>query len=379
MKFFLIKFYCLLLFLLISNAYALPITTSAKYALIVDYETGNVLYEKESNKRISPASMSKLMTLYILFEAIQDGSIDLDSEFLVSKKAWKKGGSRMFLEPATRVKVLDLIRGIIIQSGNDACIVVAEGLSGSEELFAEMMNIKAREIGLISSNYTNSTGWPDDNHYMSLIDLATLSKRIIYDFPEFFYLFKEKEYTFNDISQNNRNPLLYSYKHSDGLKTGYTEESGFALSSTAKKGNRRLILILSGMKSMKERRKEAIKLFEWAFREYTNINLFADEESIIEADVWLGKKAIIDLYSKENIVLTVKRKNIKDFKAKVIYDSPIPAPIYKDREYAKLVISNTVKGNLVYPLFAKEEIEKAGIFKKISSAISYIIFGGYAE
>ncbi len=369
---------CSLLFLT-NSLFSLPTNTSAKYALIIDYDTGNILFEKGSDKKIYPASMSKLMTLYILFEAIQDGIVSLDSEFYISKKAWKKGGSRMFVEPETKVKVKDLLKGIIIQSGNDACIAVAEGLSGSEEAFADLMNIKAKEIGLKNSNFTNSTGWPDSNHYMSLLDLATLSKRIIYDFPEFFYYFKEKEYTYNEISQNNRNPLLYSYKYSEGLKTGYTEDSGFSLAASAKKGNKRLILILSGMKSMKERKLESTKLFEWAFREFSNIKLFTNQEVILEADVWLGKKAIVDLYSKNDVIFTVKRKNIRDFKAKVIYKNPISAPIFKDEEYGKLLISNTINGTISYPLYSKQGIEKAGIFKKISSAISYLIFGGYAE
>ncbi len=323
--------------------------------------------------------MSKLMTLYILFEAIEEGTVDLESKFYVSKKAWKKGGSKMFVEPESKVNVLDLLKGIIVQSGNDACIVVAEALSGSEKSFAELMNIKAKELGLQNSNFTNSTGWPDQNHYMSLKDLGILSIRIIKDFPEFFHYFKEKEYRYNDISQNNRNPLLYSYNYSDGLKTGYTEDSGFSLSATAKKGNKRLVLILSGMESMKERKNEATKLFEWGFREFSNIKLFSKGETIIEADVWLGKKAILDLYSQKEIIFTVKRKDAKNFKAKVVYDSPIPAPIYKDTKYADLVVSGTISGDIIYPLYAKENIDKAGIFKKISSAVGYLIFGGYAE
>ncbi len=369
----------LMFFLITNNIFSLPTTTTAKYALIIDYDTGNILYEKKADSRIYPASMSKLMTLYILFEAIEEGTVDLESKFYVSKKAWKKGGSKMFVEPESKVNVLDLLKGIIVQSGNDACIVVAEALSGSEKSFAELMNIKAKELGLQNSNFTNSTGWPDQNHYMSLKDLGILSIRIIKDFPEFFHYFKEKEYRYNDISQNNRNPLLYSYNYSDGLKTGYTEDSGFSLSATAKKGNKRLVLILSGMESMKERKNEATKLFEWGFREFSNIKLFSKGETIIEADVWLGKKAILDLYSQKEIIFTVKRKDAKNFKAKVVYDSPIPAPIYKDTKYADLVVSGTISGDIIYPLYAKENIDKAGIFKKISSAVGYLIFGGYAE
>ncbi len=368
-----------LLVYLSTTLYALPASTSAKYALIIDYDTGSILFEKDADKKVFPASMSKLMTLYILFEAISAGTVKLDETFFVSKKAWKKGGSKMFLEPESQVKVEELLKGIIVQSGNDACIVVAEALSGNEESFAELMNLKATQLGLKNSNFTNSTGWPDKDHYMTPYDLAILSKKIISDFPEFFHLFKEKKYNYNSIEQNNRNPLLFSYNISDGLKTGYTEESGFSLAATAKKDSKRLILILSGMNSARERKKEAIKLFEWAFREHTNISLFSNQDVVIESDVWLGKNAVVELFSKENIIFTVRKRDLKKYEAKVIYSSPIPAPIIKGQQYAKLKITNTIGGEIEYPLFAKEGIEKAGVFKKITSALSFLIFGGYAE
>ena len=361
---------------LVSSA---PITTTAKYAIIIDYETENILLDKSASSRIYPASMSKLMTLYILFDEITQGNLNLDNEFVVSKKAWKKGGSKMFVEAGSNVKIKDLLKGIIVQSGNDACIVVAEGISGSEEAFADLMNLKAKEIGLLNSNFMNSTGWPDDNHYMTPYDLALLSKRIIEDFPTFFEMFQEKEFTYNNIKQGNRNPLLYSYNFSDGLKTGYTEASGFSLAATASKSGRRLIAILSGMDSVKERKDETIKLFEWAFREYVNINLFKKQESVIEADVWLGNKAIVELITNQDINFTLRKKNINKYTAKVIYNNPIAAPIKTDTEYGKLIINNTLKGEVSYPLFAKDNIKKAGVFKKISSAFTYFIFGGYVE
>ena len=369
----------ILFFIYLKPILAVPISTSAKFAVIMDFDTENILLDKEANSRIYPASMSKLMTLYILFEEISNGSISMDSEFLVSEKAWKKGGSKMFVEVGSYVKVKDLLKGIIVQSGNDACIVVAEGVSGSEEAFVDLMNSKSKKLGLLNSNFKNSTGWPDNEHYMTPYDLALLSKKIINDFPSFFNMFKEKEYTFNNIKQGNRNPLLYSYKFSDGLKTGYTEASGFSLAATAEKSGRRLIAVLSGMDNVKERKDETIKLLEWGFREYININLFNKNETIIEADVWLGDKPIIDLITKENINFTLQKKNINNYAAKVVYNNPIPAPIYSNTVYGKLIIKNTFKGDLVYPLYAKENIKKAGAFKKISSAISFFLFGGYAE
>ncbi len=375
---FLLKVF-LLLVLGINVLATAPIATTAKYAVIMDFDTENILLDKSANIRIYPASMSKLMTLYILFEQISEGSISLDSEFLVSQKAWKKGGSKMFVEVGSYVKIKDLLKGIIVQSGNDACIVVAEGISGSEQAFADLMNSKAKELGLQNSNFKNSTGWPDKDHYMTPYDLALLSKKIINNFPSFFNMFREKEFTFNNIKQGNRNPLLYSYKFSDGLKTGYTEESGFSLAATAEKSGRRLIAVLSGMNSVKERKDETIKLLEWGFREYININLFEVNETIVEADVWLGNKAIIELITKEDINFTLHKKNINNYSATVVYDNPIAAPIKTNTQYGKLIIKNTYKGILTYPLYAKENIKKAGIFKKVSSAFSYFLFGGYAE
>ena len=353
--------------------------SKANFALVVDFQTGAILYEKNATRKVYPASMSKLMTLYILFEEIENGNYTLDTKLEVSEKAWRKGGSKMFLEMGKDVSVKDLLKGIIIQSGNDACIVVAENISGDESSFADLMNKKAKEIGLYNSNFTNSTGWPDENHYMTASDLAILSSRIIKDFPQFFYLFKEKKFSYNNISQNNRNPLLYSYNFADGLKTGYTEDSGYSLAATAVKSNRRLILILSGLNSEKERKDEAKKLFEWAFKNFVNISLYKKEDVVQQIDVWIGKKAVTDLYSKQDIIFTVKKENRKNFQAKVIFDNPVVAPINTETAYGKLVVGNTTNGLLEYPLYSKEIIEKAGFFKKITNSLSYLIFGGYAE
>jgi len=353
--------------------------SKANFAVVVDFQTGAILYEKNATSKVYPASMSKLMTLYILFEEIENGNYTLDTKLEVSEKAWRKGGSKMFLEMGKDVSVKDLLKGIIIQSGNDACIVVAENISGDESSFADLMNKKAKEIGLYNSNFTNSTGWPDENHYMTASDLAILSSRIIKDFPQFFYLFKEKKFSYNNISQNNRNPLLYSYNFADGLKTGYTEDSGYSLAATAVKSNRRLILILSGLNSEKERKDEAKKLFEWAFKNFVNISLYKKEDVVQQIDVWIGKKAVTDLYSKQDIIFTVKKENRKNFQAKVIFDNPVVAPINTETAYGKLVVGNTTNGLLEYPLYSKEIIEKAGFFKKITNSLSYLIFGGYAE
>ena len=369
----------LIVFFYINFLTASNFSSKAKYATVVDLDTGAVLYSKNATSKIYPASMSKLMTLYILFEEIQNGALSLDTNLNVSKKAWKKGGSKMFLEPGKKVTVRDILKGIIVQSGNDACIVVAENISGDEDSFADLMNEKAQELNLQFSNFTNSTGWPDENHYMTVSDLAILSTKIIKDFPEFFHLFKEKNFTYNEISQNNRNPLLFSYKYADGLKTGYTEASGYSLAATALKNNRRLVLVVSGLNNEKERKEETQKLFEWAYKNFINIKLFNKNEVIQQADVWIGKKAITDLYSNTDVLFTIKKANKKKFNAKVIFNNPIVAPINKNTSYGKLIITDTIEGTIEYPLFSKEEIDKAGFFKKITTAFSYLIFGGYAE
>ena len=376
---FLTNLCCLIPLIFVNKLIASNFSSKANFATVIDFDTGAVLYEKNANSKIYPASMSKLMTLYILFEEIQNGTYTLETEVEVSKKAWRKGGSKMFLENGAKVSIKDLLKGIIIQSGNDACIVVAEDISGDEDSFSDLMNLKAQEMGLKNSNFTNSTGWPDDNHYMTASDLALLSSRIIRDFPQFFYLFKEKTFSYNNISQNNRNPLLYSYRYSDGLKTGYTEASGYSLAATAQKGDRRLILIVSGLNSEKERKEESKKLFEWAFKNFTNIKLYNKEDVIQQVDVWIGKKAVTDLFSKKDILFTIRKADKNNFNAKIIFDNPIVAPINTTSIYGKLVIDKTITGKVEYPLYSREKIEKAGFFKKITTALSYLIFGGYAE
>ena len=369
----------LIIFLNINVLLASNFSSKANFATVIDYQTGAILYEKNANSKVFPASMSKLMTLYILFEEIENGAFSMDTELNVSEKAWRKGGSKMFLEPGKKVTVKEILKGIIIQSGNDACIVVAESISGDEESFANLMNEKANQLGLKNSNFTNSTGWPDENHYMTVADLAILSSKIIKDFPQFFHIFKEKVYSYNNISQNNRNPLLFSYSFADGLKTGYTEASGYSLTATAKKKERRLILVVSGLNSEKERKEESKKLFEWAFKNFTNIKLFRKDDVVQQVDIWTGKKAVTDLYSKKDMIFTIRKEDQKKFQAKITFKNPIVAPVNTEKIYGKLSVSNTINGTIEYPLYSREEIDKAGFFKKITTSISYLIFGGYAE
>ncbi|MBQ8870531.1 MAG: D-alanyl-D-alanine carboxypeptidase, partial [Alphaproteobacteria bacterium] len=302
---------------LITEAHA--IETKARNAILMDYDTGEYLYTKDAFVPVPPASMSKLMTTYILFSKIKDGSLSLEDVFTVSENAWKKGGaasgsSTMFLPVGDKVKVEDLIRGILIQSGNDACITVAENIAGSEEDFAVLMNEKAAELGLKNSHFDNATGLPSPDHKMSAEDLAKLAKVLIRDFPEFYSIFSEKSFTYHNIVQGNRNPLLYSMPDADGLKTGHTEEAGYGLTASAKRGNRRLIGVMNGMSSNKERSEEAEKLMSWGFREFDNYKVFKQFQRVVEAPVYMGTQDKIDLVTKDDVVVTLPRSKAKEAK-----------------------------------------------------------------
>jgi len=361
----------------VSTANALE--TPAKQALLIDYDTGAVLFEKNADALMPPASMSKLMTVTMLMERLKDGSLSLEDTFPVSEKAWRKGGSKMFVEVNKRVKVSDLLRGIIIQSGNDACIVVAEALGGSEEGFALTMTERAREIGLTQSTFRNSTGWPDPNHRMTARDLAILAKYIIKNFPEHYSIFSEKSFTFSKIKQGNRNPLLYSNSGADGLKTGHTEESGYGLTGSAKRGDRRLIVVTNGLTSAKERGRESDRILEWGFREFDNYALFKKDQEVAKARVWLGAKDLVPLHVENDLLVTMSRKNRRSMQVKLVYNEPIPAPIIKGSAVARLVITAPDMEKIEVPLLASENVERPGVAKRVMAAISYVLFGASAN
>ncbi len=371
------KNFILIIFSIFIFNRALALNTTASQAIIYDYETKTVIFEKNSKELVSPSSMSKIMTIYYLFKKLKDGEIELTDEFKVSKKAWKKGGSKMFVNVGESVKVEDLIRGIIVQSGNDACIVVAEAISGSEELFAEELNLLGQEIGLKNSNFTNSTGWPDPEHLMTVEDLLTLTIRTIEDFPEYYHYYAEKEFTYSNIKQNNRNPLLYSNIVSDGLKTGHTSLGGYGIVVSIKQNNRRIILVLNGLKSSKERAKESERLSKITINQYFNYLISEEGKIIKNLNVWGGKKKYIGAIPKKKIMVTIPKKVKNSFKMVVRYKLPLTAPIYKDKPIAELIIkkdnSNTVLSR--FNLYPEEGVEKASFLSKIYNNFKYLIFG----
>jgi len=360
---------------------AQAIETPAKQAILVDMNTGAVLFEKNADDLMPPASMSKLMTVTMVFERLKDGSLKMEDTFPVSEKAWRKGGSKMFVEVNKRVSVGDLLRGIIIQSGNDACIVVAEALGGSESGFADAMTAHGREIGLEQSTFANATGWPDPNHRMTARELSILSKYIIQKFPEYYGIFKEKSFTYGKtidgkpIKQGNRNPLLYSNNGADGLKTGHTDASGYGLTGSAERNGRRLILVLNGLSSAKERARESERLMEWGFREFDNYALFKKDQEVAKARVWLGAKELVPLTVEQDLTVTMSRKNRRSMQVKLVYDEPIPAPILKGTPVARLVVTAPDMEKIDIPLVAAEDVARPGMIGRVTAAIKYVLFG----
>ncbi|MBT5649049.1 MAG: D-alanyl-D-alanine carboxypeptidase [Rhodospirillaceae bacterium] len=358
-----------------SAPYAQALDTPARNAYVIDLATNTVLLNKAADIPMPPASMSKLMTIFMVFDRLKKGSLNLDDTFLVSEKAWRKGGSKMFVKVGDRIKVSDLLRGIIIQSGNDACIVVAEGLAGSEDAFAEMMTRRAKEIGLTNSNFANATGWPHPKHYMSARDLAVLSERLVTDFPEHYKIFAEKTFTYSKIKQSNRNPLLYRDIGSDGLKTGHTEEAGYGLAASAVRGERRIVMVVNGLTSIRERSRESLRVMEWAFRTFKPYALFKKDDVITKADIWLGDAPSVSLTIPEDLKLTLSRTARDKMKVTVKMNNPVAAPVKKGQRLATLIVSAPNFQTREIPLLAAEDVQQLGFVGRIGAAIQHVLWG----
>jgi len=344
------------------NAYA--IDTKAKYALLIDEDTGDVLYQKNADLKMAPSSMSKLMTIYVAFSRLKDGSLKMDDKVVVSKKAWSKAGSRMFLSLNQEVSVEDLIKGIIIQSGNDATIALAECIAGSEEAFADRMNVVAKQMGLQNSHFVNATGWPDKAHYMSSRDLATLARRLIQDYPEYYSYFGEKEFVFNGIKQDNRNSLLKMAIGADGLKTGHTDAAGYGITASAKQGNRRVIVVVNGLKSDASRAEEAKKLLQYGFLNFTNITIAKANETIGSAKVLFGVKESVDLVCDRNLVFTVPAEEKDSIQVIASYDSTLSAPVSAGTKVGMVEVRIPTQETKIFDIVTKESVEKAGWLRK---------------
>ena len=350
-----------------------PVETAGDYAVIMDYRTGEILYEKNARTPTAPASMSKLMTAAIVFERLKEGSLQLTDMFDVSEKAWRMGGSKMWVRVDTQISVENLLRGIIVQSGNDACIVVAENIAGSEEAFAELMNAKAREWDMLDSTFANATGWPHENQKMSMRDLALLTRKIIRDFPEYYGLFAEREFTWEKIRQGNRNPLLDAFDGADGLKTGHTEESGYGLVGAAVKDGERRIVVVNGLNSERERSNESARLMRIAFNDFTRQTLFTKGETVGEAMVFKGKEKTAPLIVDQSVSAIVHRSLLDATKATVIYDGPIAAPVLANQQIGYLRVEAANGDAKDYPLYAGANVNELGIFGKIGLAAKTLL------
>ncbi len=368
----------LALFVLLAGAGTAPAVTfdtRAKAAILVDFRTGQVLFAKNPDEPLPPASMSKLMTAYIVFERLEEGSLSLDDELPVSERAWKMGGSQMFLEVGQRVRVEDLLRGMIVQSGNDACVVLAEALAGSEKAFAELMNRKARELGLRNSHFTNATGLYDPDHYMSVRDLAILARAIIRRFPKYYRYYSEKEFTFNGIRQFNRNPLLRKgVPGVDGMKTGYVKEAGYGLVASAERDGRRLILVVAGLENPRERAIEAERLLEFGFREFKEYRLFEPGETVVEAEVWMGAADTVPLVARDVVAVTLTRAARDGLVVRARFDSPVPAPVAAGTGLGELLISAPGIEPVRVPLVAGRDVDRAGVVGRVVDALVWLLW-----
>lgn len=363
--------------------HAVEIDSSAKFAFITDYPSGKVLMAKDADKPMKPASLAKIMTVFITFQRIKEGGLSLDDTFLVSEKAWLKGGSKTFIEVGKQVSVSDLLHGVIVQSGNDAAIALAEGISGTEDGFAEEMNFTAQKLGMQRTVFKNATGWPHPDQTTTARDLSILATAMIREFPVDEYpllypMFAKKEFTFNGIKQGNRNPLVYGTDGADGLKTGHTEESGYGLVGSAKRRDQRVIMVLNGMTSKKQRSSESRRLVDLVFREYRNYLLYEAGQFVDRATVWLGKDTYVDLVLKERLDLVLSRAERRKMKITLQWLDPLPAPLVKGDVVGRLVLDLPGR-NKSYELLVGKSVEELGLFDRIGAAVKYMIYGAGAD
>lgn len=358
------------LFSLAALAQSVPAPALAANAwVLVDHATGQVLAGKDPDARIEPASLTKLMTAYVTFSALKAGTLSAEQQVPVSEKAWRMEGSRMFIEPNKPVTVDQLIRGVIVQSGNDACVALAETIAGSEEAFVALMNREAQRLGMTNTNFANSTGLPDPQLYTTANDLARLAAAIIRDFPEYYSLYSLKEYTYNDIKQPNRNRLLYMDPTVDGMKTGHTSSAGYCLVSTAQRGPRRLISVVLGAASDTVRAQESLKLLNYGFQFYETVKLYTGGEALSQFRVWKGKLNELPVGFTEDFVMSLPRESADKIQVTLESRQPLVAPVQKGQEVGTLTLSAEGKALGQYPVVALQDVEVAGFFGRLWDAI----------
>ena len=364
----------LFIFFIISTP-SYSVDTKAEQAIVVDFSTNEVLFEKNADQVTPPASMTKIMTVYIAFDRLKNTNLTLKNECIISAKAYKMGGSRTFLEIDDKVTIEDLLKGIIIQSGNDASVALAECLAGTESDFSKMMNIYSEKLNMKNTNFTNSSGWPEDDHYSTVRDLSILSNFLILDFPDLYSYFNLNEFTYNNINQPNRNKLLTNLLGSDGLKTGYTKKSGWGIAGSAKRSNRRITVVINGTNSSRSRLNESTYLLNWAFNETSQKTIIKKNQIIKNVDVWLGSKSTVNLIVDQNIISILSFDQIQSIKSSIAYSKPIEAPIKKGEKLGEISIHISGKLTRIVPLVADANINKINPVLRVFAALKYLIFG----
>lgn len=355
--------------------------TRATHAVIMDYESGDMLFSKNGEEPMPPASMSKLMTALMVFEALENGELSMETELPVSENAWRLGGSAsgsstMFLDVGSRATVRELLQGIIVQSGNDACIVVAEAIGGTEENFSDMMTERARELGLDSATFANSTGWPDPDHRISAADLARLARHMIEEYPAYYGIYAQEEFTYNGIRQFNRNPLLGLFPGTDGLKTGHTSESGYGLVASAEQDGERRIVVFNGMESNNARAEEAERLMRAAFNEFEMVQIIEAGAQLGEAELYMGQSETVALRASDGLTIGLHRRTMDAYTAEIVYQGPVQAPVLEGDPIARLVITLPDGHIRSVPLEAAGSVERKGMFGRAGAALAQMIRGG---
>jgi serine-type D-Ala-D-Ala carboxypeptidase (penicillin-binding protein 5/6) len=356
--------------------------TKAIEAILIDANSGAVFFEKNADELIPPASMSKLMTMTLVMEALKAKKLTLDQEILISEDAWRRGGSSsggstMYAELNSRVSVFNLMHGAMIQSANDACIALAEALAGSEPAFAQRMTERGRELGLQKATFRNSTGLPDPEHLMSVRDLTILARHIITDFPEYYKYYSEPSFTWNNINQQNRNPLLKDYKGADGVKTGYTKEAGYGMVGSAVRNGRRLLMVIAGLKSINERKEEAQKLLDWGFQQFKPVDVYAAGDTVSKARVWGGTERWVNLVTKKDITLSLSQAEQDKIEVKLNYTGPLMAPVKPGQQIGTVRFLIDGKAVAEAPVETASAVEAVdSMWSKSLDSIAIMVFGG---
>jgi len=377
------KIFIIIVVLFLSSKLLANPNLQARTGILIDYHSNEILYELDPDKKIYPASMTKIMTAIVAFDLLKKNKLFLDDKFIISENAWRlsqAGYSSMFIMINDQVSVENLLKGIIIASGNDACVALAEGIAGSESNFADMMNEKANEIGMTSSNFTNSSGINDPDNISTVRDIALMSKYLIDNYPIYYQLFAEKTFTWDrtggePIKQGNRNPLLYKNIGVDGVKTGYLAVEKYSLASSMINNDRRLIAVASGFDTKNLRSSESLKLLNWGFRNTNTFEISKKDVSTFELDTWLGEKNKIKVLSKDNFYVTINKKNINHLKIFLEYDGPIKAPVKKGKQVANIIVSKKDEIIKSVPLYAAEDLKKVNFFKSLITSLNYLIWG----